>query len=200
LQQLGIPFQSVPSGIPEDVRPGENPAEHVLRLCEAKARDVAQTFPRHWVIGADTIVALRGEILGKPRDEQEALRMLGVLQGAAHEVFTGICVVRLRDQGCAKEVVRSVVRFRSLTPGEIAWYVGTGEPFDKAGAYGIQGFASVFIQGIEGSYANVVGLPTTELVQMLRKIGAWDLFAVRPASAHLLSPYTGASPPARHGG
>ncbi len=147
-----------------------------MRLCEVKARDVAQRHPEHWVIGADTIVFAQGTILGKPKTSQEALGMLEALQGRAHEVYTGICALRLASEQCTKRVVRTAVHFRTLSREEMDWYIRTGEPFDKAGGYALQGYGGVFVRAIEGSYSNVVGLPMTELVEMLRDVGAWDLF------------------------
>ena len=176
LRDLGIPFRAIPSLIEEDLRQGEGPEEHVMRLCEAKARDVAQRYPEHWVIGADTIVFAQGTILGKPKTSQEARGMLEALQGRAHEVYTGICVLRLAPEQSTKRVVRTAVHFRTLSREEMDWYIRTGEPFDKAGSYAVQGYGGVFVRAIEGSYSNVVGLPVTELVEMLRDVGAWDLF------------------------
>ena len=103
--------------------------------------------------------------------------MLDKLQGKAHEVFTGICLLQQSQEKIAKEAVRTVVHMKALSEEEISWYLRTAEPFDKAGGYAIQGFGSVLIRGIEGSYTNVVGLPLTELIQMLRDCGAWNLFA-----------------------
>jgi septum formation protein len=178
LSRLGLPFKAIPSRITETVIEGETPEEHVLRLCEEKARDIGQLHPTSWVIGADTIVLSGTMILGKPRNRKEALWMLGTLAGKAHEVYTGICVMRLEDESLLKQAVKTLVHFRELSDGEMAWYVRTGEPFDKAGGYAIQGYGSVLIRGIEGSYTNVVGLPVTELLEMLREVGAWNLFAL----------------------
>jgi septum formation protein len=177
LSRLGLPFKAIPSRINETVVEGETPEEHVLRLCEEKARDIGQLHPTRWVIGADTIVLSGMTILGKPRNKKEALWMIESLAGKAHEVYTGLCVLRLEDERVMKQAVCTLVRFRSLSEEEMVWYVHTGEPFDKAGGYAIQGYGSVLIEGIEGSYTNVVGLPVPELIDMLRKIGAWNLFA-----------------------
>lgn len=179
LQRLGVPFKGVPSRVEETPSEGESPREHVLRLCEEKAREVGQLYPEHWIIGADTIVLLEGAILGKPRNRKEALWMLDMLQGKAHEVYTGLCLLRLMDERVAKKAVRTLVQVRALSDEEMAWYLRTGEPFDKAGGYAIQGYGSILIRGIEGSYTNVVGLPLTELVEMLHDTGAWNLFTER---------------------
>jgi len=177
LQRLGLPFRSIPSRIQEDFRTGESPGDHVLRLSEAKAREIAQRFPGNWIIGADTIVVVGEEILGKPGGPDEARRMLETLAGRTHEVLTGLCVLRLDEGRGAQRIARTRVHVRELSRDEMKWYIRTGEPFDKAGGYAIQGYGGIFISGIEGSYTNVVGLPTTELVLMLRDLGAWDLFA-----------------------
>jgi septum formation protein len=179
LQRLGLPFKAIPSRVEELPSERESPEEHVLRLCEEKAREVGQLYPEHWVIGADTIVLLQGGILGKPRNRKEALWMLSALQGRTHEVYTGLCVLRSMDQQMAKRAVHTVVHMRPLSHEEMAWYLRTGEPFDKAGGYAIQGYGSIIIRRIEGSYTNVVGLPLAELVEMLRDLGAWNLFATR---------------------
>jgi septum formation protein len=179
LRDLGLPFRTILSRVSEDVRGGEPPEEHVLRLAREKAQDVARRRPEKWVIGADTVVLVDRLILGKPATPQEARGMLEALQGRAHEVLTGICVMRAFDQRVRTRLVRTTVHIREITPGEMAWYVDTGEPFDKAGGYAIQGLGSVFVTRIEGSYTNVVGLPVPELVQMLRELGAWDLFSGR---------------------
>lgn len=177
LRLLGLPFQVVPSSIEEGPLQGEGPEEHVLRLCQAKAEEVGSRCPDHWVIGADTAVVLDGVILGKPRDREEACEILDMLQGRTHEVYTGLCVLRIRDGRCAAQAVRTEVLFRGLTRREVEWYVRTGEVLDKAGAYAIQGLGGALIRRIHGSYSNVVGLPLAELVDMLRALGAWDLFS-----------------------
>ncbi|MGQ9653514.1 MAG: Maf family protein [Thermodesulfobacteriota bacterium] len=177
LRLLGLSFQVVLSSIEEGPLEGEGPEEYVLRLCRAKAEEVGSRHPDHWVIGADTVVVLDGVILGKPRDREEACDILEMLQGRSHEVYTGLCVLRMRDGRCSAEAVRTEVLFRGLTRREVEWYVRTGEVLDKAGAYGIQGVAGALIRRIQGSYSNVVGLPLAELVDMLRALGAWDLFS-----------------------
>jgi len=141
----------------------------VTALAEAKAAEVAAKHPDALVIGADTVVALDGRILGKPKDEADAASMLRLLSGRSHTVCTGLCLIRGGTRLTHAET--TAVHFRSLTDAEIAAYVATGEPMDKAGAYAIQGLASLFITGIEGDYFNVVGLPLCALGRMLEQMG-----------------------------
>jgi len=156
----------------EDIVQKESPQEHVIRLAEAKARDVANGHPDRWVIAADTIVTINGTILGKPENREEALKMLHRLSGEEHWVLTGFSVCHLEKRKGDKEAVQTAVRMKNLTPAEMEWYVQTGEPFDKAGGYAIQGIGSFMIESIRGSYTNVVGLPLCELIQMLNRLGA----------------------------
>jgi septum formation protein len=172
LRQLGLPFEVVPSRIEEACQDGELPLDHVLRLAEAKAREVGARIGGRWVIGADTIVVASGAILGKPRDPAEALDMLRRLSGKEHQVLTGFCVIHGSKGVCCRRTVETAVRVKTLRPEEIDWYVGTGEPFDKAGAYAIQGIGSFMIETISGSYTNVVGLPLCELMDALETLGA----------------------------
>jgi septum formation protein len=172
LRQLGLPFEVVPSLIEEACQDGELPLDHVLRLAEAKAREVGARVDGRWVIGADTIVVASGAILGKPRDPAEALDMLRRLSGKEHQVLTGFCVIQGPKGICVRRAVETAVRVKTLRPEEIGWYVGTGEPFDKAGAYAIQGIGSFMIEAISGSYTNVVGLPLCELMDTLEALGA----------------------------
>lgn len=173
LLQLGLAPDVRPAHVDEAVRPGEPAREYVLRVARDKARAVAGDV----VLAADTAVVLRGEVLGKPRDAGDARRMLEALSGTEHEVLTGVCVRRtaVRIEGTA--VVSTTVRFARLTPAQIAWYVATGEPLDKAGAYAIQGAGGAFVVGVEGSVSNVVGLPLAETADLLRRAGlplAWE--------------------------
>jgi len=167
LRQAGAAFTVVDPG-PDRDWPGGAPPRHGVRaLALEKARRVAARRPGKVVIGADTVVVLRGERLGKPADAAQAVAMLQRLHGRAHEVWTGIAVVRDHETRTAAEC--AVVRFTRLTPEEIAAYVKTGEPLDKAGGYGIQGLAGQFVRGIEGDYTTVVGLPLARLRQVLRE-------------------------------
>ena len=172
LKQMGLDFEVVPSKIIEDFVQSESPREHVIRLAEAKARDVASKHLDRWVVAADTIVYINGSILGKPKCREEAVEMLRRLSGQEHRVLTGFSVFHLERGKSDKEAVQTAVRMKPLTSAEMEWYVKTGEPFDKAGGYAIQGIGSFMIESIQGSYTNVVGLPLCELIQMLNRLGA----------------------------
>ncbi|MCX8117054.1 MAG: Maf family protein [Desulfobacterota bacterium] len=172
LRQLGLDFEAVPSEVEEESLPGESPRDHVTRLAGAKALEVAKRFPEAWVIGADTIVFIDGLILGKPKGREEAIRMLRLLSGREHRVLSGLSVHHLLKGRSATEVVESSVRIKRLRPEEMEWYVDTGEPFDKAGGYGVQGIGAFMIEAVMGSYTNVVGLPLCELMEMLLGLGA----------------------------
>jgi septum formation protein len=173
LKRIGLDFDVVPHRVDEgDLIQGECPREHVLRLSEAKASDVGNRYPDRWVIGADTLVYVDGALLGKPKNREEAMEMLGRLNGKEHGVLTGFSVNHLGRGKRDHEAVQTSVKVKPLTETEMRWYVQTGEPFDKAGGYGIQGIGSFMIESIRGSYTNVVGLPVCELVQMLSRLGA----------------------------
>jgi septum formation protein len=161
LRQVGLRFTVADPGPDRDWPGTSQPRDGVRALALDKARRVAERREGTIVIGADTVVVARGRRLGKPRNATDAAAMLSRLQGRTHEVWTGIAVVRDREQRTASECTR--VSFGRLTPSEISSYVRTGEPFDKAGAYGIQGLAAAFVRRIEGDYANVVGLPLHRL-------------------------------------
>lgn len=154
----------------ETPRPGEAPRDYVLRLAAEKA--AAQAEPGELVLAADTVVVVDGEILGKPRDPEDAKRMLRLLSGRTHTVLTGIALVS--DQGRIAEVDESEVRVAALSGGEIDWYVATDEPRDKAGAYAIQGLGSLFVEAIDGNYSNVVGLPIPRTYRLFARLG-YDL-------------------------
>lgn len=166
LQAAGIPFRACPVSVDEAVPRLEPPGDHVRRLAREKAEAARVAYPEDVVLGADTIVLVGGEILGKPRDTADAVRMLRVLSGREHEVLTGVAIVATR--GSAVEVARTRVWFNPLSENEIAEYVASGEPMDKAGGYGIQGMGSRFIDRIQGSYANVVGLPVALVYRLLK--------------------------------
>jgi septum formation protein len=172
LKQVGLDFEVIPSRVMEDIVQKESPKEHVIRLAEAKARDIASGYPNRWVIAADTIVYINGSILGKPKSREEAMEMLHRLSGQEHWVLTGFSVFHLGEGKSDKETVQTAVKMKTLSPTEMEWYVQTGEPFDKAGGYAIQGIGSFMIESIRGSYTNVVGLPLCELIQMLNRLGA----------------------------
>lgn len=172
LKLLGLDFAVMPSGADESFRPGELPAAHVLRLAEDKADLIAAAHPKSWVLGADTIVVIDGDVLGKPADPAEARQMLKKLSARAHTVFTGFTLARRDARIAVSEVVASTVLFRDIAEDEMAWYVSSPEPYDKAGAYAVQGMGAFFIKEIRGSYTNVMGLPLCEVVDVLKKVGA----------------------------
>ncbi len=172
LKLMGLDFDIMPGNIDEPFRPEETPREHVLRLSEEKALSVAQRHPDAWILGADTIVVVAGEILGKPRSAEEATKMLEKLSDRAHDVFTGFCIIR-QDRGVRiREVVGSAILFRRIAPDEMAWYTGTEEPYDKAGAYAVQGMGAVFIRESRGSYTNVIVLPLCRVVGALKGVAS----------------------------
>jgi len=172
LKQIGLDFEVVPSRVIEDFVETETPQDHVIRLADAKAQDVMKGYPDRWVIAADTIVTINGSILGKPKNREEAKRMLHRLSGQEHWVMTGFSVSHLEKGKSDKEAVQTAVKVKTLTSKEMEWYVRTGEPYDKAGGYAIQGIGSFMIESIRGSYTNVVGLPLCELIQMLNRLSA----------------------------
>jgi nucleoside triphosphate pyrophosphatase len=172
LDSAGIRFQVVPGHIDETPLPDEEPVAHVLRLAAEKAAEVARREEGDFFVGADTIVLCDGEIMGKPRDNADAARMLRKLSGVPHEVITGFAVVDRAGKRSVSRAVITRVFFKQLTAAEIDTYVATGCPLDKAGAYAIQGGAAYMVERIEGSYTNVVGLPLCEVVTALRETGA----------------------------
>ena len=165
LKAAGIAFEVLAADIDETPRANETPAAYVERLAIEKARAVFALRPDARVLGADTTVTIDGEILSKPVDEADALRMLRLLNGRPHEVHTGVALVSAAGVRSGVDTTR--VWFAAMTDEDISWYVATGEPVDRAGAYAIQGFASRFIPRIEGSYSNVVGLPVALVSSIL---------------------------------
>jgi len=164
LRQAGIPFEVRAADVDESVLPGEPVETYVRRVAEQKAMAV-DTAPGDVILSADTVVVIGGEILGKPQDSADAVRMLERLAGREHEVITGVCLQRGRELLYDRAITR--VWFKPLTREEIEAYVTSGEPMDKAGAYAIQGLAAKFIERIEGSYTNVVGLPIELVTKLL---------------------------------
>ena len=169
LTLVGIRHVVRPADIDESLHPGEEPVPHAERLAREKAHRLAARHPDAVVIAADTIVVLDGEILGKPAGAAEACATLARLSGRTHTVFTAVAVARGGRTESAVEAVR--VTFRALGPEEIAAYVATGEPMDKAGAYGIQGYGATIVERIEGDYFSVMGLGLRRLVELLARVG-----------------------------
>jgi septum formation protein len=172
LQSAGISVSVRPSGIDEDLLPNETPEAHAMRLARDKARDVAKLGNGRFFIGADTIVVSGKEIMGKPQNAADAERMLRALSGSVHQVITGFSVIDAMSNSEITAAVKTLVYFKELRDDEIHAYIASGCPFDKAGAYAIQGDAAHMIRKIEGSYTNVVGLPLCEVVEALRTLGA----------------------------
>lgn len=178
LTAAGIAADIHPAHIDESVRPGEGAVAYAVRLAEEKARVVCDQLPGRAVLAADTVVEVDGHILGKPLDDADARRMLGLLSGRRHRVVTGVSLALGETQPDGRVTLAvetgvevTEVEFAALSAGEIEWYTRTGEPFDKAGAYAIQGYASRFVNRIEGSYSNVVGLPVARVYQMCTRAG-----------------------------
>ncbi len=167
LEQAGIDFEVIQSRIDESVFELTDPDEYVIKLSNAKAFDVAENYEKSWVIGADTIVVIDGEILGKPESNDHAAMMLKKLSNNIHRVFTGFSLCCLSKNCIISKSVTTEVKFRRLSEREICWYISTDEPFGKAGAYAVQGAGMCFVESITGSYTNVVGLPMCELVEIL---------------------------------
>ncbi len=169
LTLLGIDFQVMVPNISEIQRVGEKPQDFCSRISKQKALEVARGYPESLVIGADTVVVIDGKILGKPLDNAQARDYLTLLQDKVHEVFTGYTIIfGTRHK---TKVVMTRVHFREMTTEEISWYISTGEPIDKAGAYAIQGIGALFIDKIQGSFTNVIGLPLSDLYYDLKEFG-----------------------------
>ncbi len=180
LSLIGIQHEVRPADLDESVLPGESPTEHAERLARSKAETVAGREPAAVVIGADTIVVLDGDILGKPRDATEAAGTLRRLSGRTHAVHTAVAVAH---RGRTVSGVESVeVTFRPLTDAQIETYIATGEPMDKAGAYGIQGYGAVIVERVHGDYFAVMGLALGRLVGLLNELGVEYRFGTPPVS------------------
>jgi len=167
LRSAGLSFEVQPADIPESALPGEAAKDCAERLARDKALAAASQRPHDFILGADTVVVVDGQILGKPADAADAARMLRLLSGSEHQVITGVCLVVNGQPSVASET--TVVTMSELTEKDITDYVASGEPMDKAGAYAIQGIASRWIPRIEGDYCNVVGLPVALVFRMLRE-------------------------------
>jgi septum formation protein len=167
LEQAGLEFSVIPSGINEESVPTDSPESYARILAEYKAKDVSKAHPDSWVIGADTIVFIDDTILGKPGSSDEARKMLRRLSAKTHQVITGYCICCKERNRFFSESIKTDVFFKELTNDEIQWYIHTGEPFDKAGSYAIQGLGTFLVKRINGSYTNVVGLPVCEILEFL---------------------------------
>jgi septum formation protein len=173
LRSLGVPFSVHPSWVTEEVPGNPSPGELVEILAAKKALAVAHTRRQAVVIGSDTVVSLEGEILGKPANEEDAIRILERLQGRAHQVYTGIALVEMAAGKVSRRLINhrvTEVMVRNMTADEMKWYVSTGEPLDKAGAYGLQGIGSIWVDWIDGCYTNVIGLSLPLLYDMLKQL------------------------------
>lgn len=168
LARLGLDFTVMTEDIDETMDPAVPLEQEILRVSEAKARAV-HAGPEDLIISADTVVCVDGRRLGKPADEADAKAMLRLLSGRAHTVVSGLCV--LRGERCKTAAVHTAIHFRPLSEREIDAYVASGEPMDKAGAYGIQGLAAIFVDKLDGDYYNVMGLPLCKLAEMLKSFG-----------------------------
>jgi len=170
LSAVGWPYETMAAGIDESRAPGEDATAYVQRLAREKAEAVVAKLESGLVLGADTVVVVKGEILGQPRDDDDARRMLKLLSGKWHEVLTGVALVRAGEgTETLVDYERTRVRFAEMSADEIEWYVGTGEPKGKAGAYAVQGRAALLIEEIEGEYFNIVGLPIRLVYELVHK-------------------------------
>jgi septum formation protein len=174
MEAMQIPFEVWAPEVDETPLEGEGPEAMVSRLARAKAEIVGLVNPDRWIIAADTTVAVDHHILGKPEHEEDAARMLMLIQGRSHEVHTGLCLWRNHETYAFVDTAQ--VFLRSVTPAQARWYAATGEPMDKAGGYAAQGIAALFIERIEGSFATVMGFPVErfgDLVRRLSLLGPW---------------------------
>ncbi len=171
LEKAGLEFTVIPSKVDENSVILSAPDSYVKCLAEAKAGDISNRYPDSWIIGADTIVFIDNTILGKPASRDEARTMLKRLSAKTHQVHTGYCICHKATDRIFSDSVTTDVSFKNLSEKEIDWYINSGEPFDKAGAYAIQGIGAFMVKRINGSYTNVVGLPVCEVLQYLIKEG-----------------------------
>lgn len=176
-KKYGINAESIPADIDETVRDEiKDPSETVKYLSKKKALHILEMFPNALVIGADTLVSCDNVMLGKPKDKDSAYEMMKMLSGRSHKVISGLCVAS--EEKCICESVVTEVNFRDLTESEILGYISTNDPYDKAGGYGIQSLAGAFVSSINGDYYNVVGLPVSRLVEILRDEFGYDAMKV----------------------
>lgn len=172
---MGLEFKIVPSDYEEDMDLEKSPEDLVMYLAHGKAADVAKKHKKGIVIGVDTIVVFNDKILGKPRDKEDAFNMLKSFSGKTQEVYSGVCLIDCETGKMIKDYEITKVKFRKVDDSEINSYVATGEPLDKAGAYGIQDLSSIFIEKVDGCYFNVTGFPVYNIYKNLRKLGV-DIF------------------------
>lgn len=171
LRAVGWPFETMAAGIDESRGVSEDAVTYVKQLAQTKAEAVARKLSSGIVLGADTVVVIDGEILGKPGDREDSRRMLTLLSGKWHEVLTGVVMLRIGESSRSVAAYESTrVRFSEMSEAEVEWYVATGEPMDKAGAYAVQGRAALFIEEIQGDYFNIVGLPIRLVYELSRKV------------------------------
>jgi septum formation protein len=171
MRTLGLVFTVIPSGLDEGGEPEQDAGRLVERHAQKKARAVSLLYPESWVLSADTIVVLENKVFGKPANTNQAVAMLQELSGQVHQVLSGLCLMRQEPPFMRIQRVATEVRFKVLRDAEIRAYVKTGEPFDKAGAYGIQRLGAFLVESIRGSYTNVVGLPLCETLEWLLELG-----------------------------
>lgn len=175
LEQAGISFDVIPADIQEKTIKGETPESYVQRLSREKAEFIAGRYPLQWVLGADTVVVIDDRLLEKPDSRKSAVAMLKRLSNRIHTVYTGFTICCFDKGTTITRAVATRVKFKQLTDREIEWYTGTDEPFDKAGAYAIQGLGTFLVKSINGSYTNVVGLPVCEVIEILLEQGVITL-------------------------
>lgn len=175
LEQVGISIHIAPSNIDETVVSNKTPEEQARQLSLLKAEKTAFSYPDSWILGADTIVVVKNQILGKPESKTHAVHMLKRLSNREHSVYTAFCVLNLKTETRVVKTIKTKVVFKRLTDWEISWYIQTGEPFDKAGSYAIQGIGLFMVKEIFGSYSNVVGLPVCEVVETLENLNIIQL-------------------------
>lgn len=183
LEKAGVSFSILPSQTTEAVLPGETPEAYVSRTAKEKAYDVAKQHPDAWVLAADTIVTIEGLILGKPQDAADGSRMLHLLSGRSHQVITAFVLLHTTQQKEIHQRVRSTVTFKPLAEDQIAAYLVTGEPSDKAGAYAVQGLGADLVAHVEGSYTNVIGLPMDEVSEALGAVGIIGPETTQPSAS-----------------
>jgi septum formation protein len=176
LSSLGLQFHVIPAELQEIPAPQEAPRDFAVRVAEHKALVIGTKHPSAWVIGADTIVVVEGDILGKPLDKEDAKRMLQQLSDREHLVLTGYALLNMAASKKLKGVEETRVKIKALEQREIEWYINTDEPLDKAGGYAIQGKGAFMVEWIKGSYTNVVGLPLSQLLGLFKAVGICDIF------------------------